>query len=162
MSSQKVSSALVIAWVAVPSLAILLGAGAALAQSSSANYAFLVGAGFLCDPGDSATCPAVARSANGDSYEMSGAGTLNTQSKSVTAAGTFTHKSSSGTVLETGKLPSPRRLKANLRARRCGDLPNAVEVGASPPSSQRCSVDQTQILRTGRDARLVVLWRVCG
>ncbi|MBZ5544149.1 MAG: hypothetical protein LAO07_10785 [Acidobacteriia bacterium] len=102
MSSQKVSSALVIAWVAVPSLAILLGVGAALAQSSSANYAFLVGAGFLCDPGDSATCPAVARSANGDSYEMSGAGTLNAQSKSVTAAGTFTHKSSSGTVLETG------------------------------------------------------------
>ncbi len=33
---------------------------------------------------------------------MSGAGTLNTQSKSVTAAGTFTHKSSDGTVLEAG------------------------------------------------------------
>jgi len=44
----------------------------------------------------------VVKSANGDSYEMSGAGTLNTQSKSVTAAGTFTHESSSGTVLETG------------------------------------------------------------
>jgi hypothetical protein len=66
------------------------------------NYTFLVGAGFLCDAGDSAPCPAVVKSANGDSYEMSGAGTLNTQGKSVTSAGTFTHKSSGGRVLETG------------------------------------------------------------
>lgn len=102
MSSQKLFSSLVITWVAVPSLAIFLGAGPAMAQSSSANYTFLVAAGFLCDSSDSATCPAVVKSANGDSYEMSGAGTLTTQSKSVTAAGTFTHKSSSGTVLETG------------------------------------------------------------
>lgn len=102
MSSQKVSSALVIAWVAVPSLAMFLGAGPARAQSRTANYTFLVAAGFLCDLGDSATCPAVVNSANGASYEMSGAGTLSTQTKSVTAAGTFTHKSSSGVVLETG------------------------------------------------------------
>jgi hypothetical protein len=73
-----------------------------MGQSSSANYTFLVGAGFLCDAGDSAPCPAVVKSANGDSYEMSGAGTLATQSKSVTAAGTFTHKSTDGMVLETG------------------------------------------------------------
>jgi hypothetical protein len=33
---------------------------------------------------------------------MSGAGTLSTQSKLVTAAGTFTHKSRDGNVLETG------------------------------------------------------------
>jgi hypothetical protein len=92
----------VISWVAVPTLAIWLGAGAALAQRSAANYAFLVGAGFLCDSGDSTACPAVVKSANGDSYEMSGAGTLSTQSKSVTAAGTFTHKSRDGNVLETG------------------------------------------------------------
>jgi hypothetical protein len=44
----------------------------------------------------------VVKSANDDSYEMSGAGTFNTQSKSATATGTFTHESSSGTVLETG------------------------------------------------------------
>ena len=42
------------------------------------------------------------KSANGASYEMSGAGTLAPQSKSVTAAGTYTQKSSSGDVLETG------------------------------------------------------------
>ena len=84
------------------SLVLVFGASPARAQSSSANYTFLVGAGFLCDSGDSSACPAVVKSANGDSYEMSGAGTLTTQSKSVTAAGTFTHKSTDGVVLETG------------------------------------------------------------
>jgi hypothetical protein len=58
--------------------------------------------GFLCNSDDSSTCPAVVKSANSDSYEMSGAGTLSTPGKSVTAAGTFTHKSPDGVVLETG------------------------------------------------------------
>jgi hypothetical protein len=102
MSRQRVFPSLVITWVAVLSLAIFLGLGQARAQSSSGNYTFLVAAGLLCDPGDSAACPAVVKSAHGDSYEMSGAGMLSTQSKSVTAAGTFTHRSSSGMVLETG------------------------------------------------------------
>jgi hypothetical protein len=102
MSNQYVFSNLIVTWVAVPSLAILLGAGPARAQNISANYTFLVASGFLCDPGDSATCPAVVKSANDESYEMSGAGTLNTQSKLVTAAGTFAHKSSDGTLLEAG------------------------------------------------------------
>jgi hypothetical protein len=44
----------------------------------------------------------VVKSADGASYEISGAGTLTTQSKSVTAAGTFTHKSRDGNALETG------------------------------------------------------------
>ena len=100
--SQNIFSALIAAWVVVPSLALLGGAGSARAQSNPSNYTFLVASGFLCDPGDSATCPAVVKSANGDTYEMSGAGTFNTQSKSVTAAGTFAHKSSDGTVLEAG------------------------------------------------------------
>ena len=73
-----------------------------MAQSSAADYTFLVASGFLCDPADSATCPAVARSTEGDTYELSGAGTFERQSKSVTAAGTFTHKSADGTVLATG------------------------------------------------------------
>jgi hypothetical protein len=95
-------SRLALVGVAAPSLAIFLGAGPATTQSSSPNYAFLVATGFLCDSGDSATCPAVVKSANGDSYEMSGAGTFSSESKLVTAAGTFTHKSADGTVLETG------------------------------------------------------------
>jgi hypothetical protein len=102
MSSQKVFANLVITWAGVLSLAILLGAGPAMAQSSAANYTFLVGTGFLCDSGDSSACPAVVKSAEGASYEVSGAGTFAPQSKSVTAAGTFTHKSTDGVVLETG------------------------------------------------------------
>jgi len=102
MSIQNVFSTLIVRWVVVPSLAIFPGAGPARAQCSFANYTFLVASGFLCYSGDSAACPAVVRSANGANYEMSGTGTLTTQSKSVTAAGTFTHKSADGNVLETG------------------------------------------------------------
>ena len=102
MPKQNVFSTLIVTWVAVPSLAMFLGAGAARAQNSSANYIFLVASGFLCDLGDSSACPGVVKSAQGDSYEMSGAGTLSTQSKSVTATGTFTHKSRDGNALETG------------------------------------------------------------
>jgi len=89
-------------WVAVPSLATFLCAGPAGAQKNSANYTFLVASGFLCDPGDSSTCPAAVKSANGDSYELSGAGTFDAQNKSVQAAGTYTHKAPNGNVLETG------------------------------------------------------------
>jgi hypothetical protein len=95
-------SSLAIRWVAVPSLALFLVAIPAMAQSSNGNYIFLVASGFLCDLGDSSACPAVVKSAQGDSYEMSGAGTLSTESKSAIAAGTFTHKSRDGNALETG------------------------------------------------------------
>jgi len=81
---------------------MFLGADLARAQNNPSYYTFLVASGFLCDPGDSATCPAAVRSADGDSYEMSGAGTFDSQSKSVTAAGAFAHKSPNGTLLETG------------------------------------------------------------
>jgi hypothetical protein len=102
MSCQRVFLNRVIAWVVLPSLAIFLAVVPAIAQTSNSDYTLLVGSGFLCDSGDSSACPVVAKSADGASYEMSGAGTLAPQSKSVTAAGTFTHKSSSGDVLETG------------------------------------------------------------
>jgi hypothetical protein len=92
----------VIAAVLVPSLAILVCALPGTAQNSGGNYTFLIAAGFLCDPGDSSTCPATAKSANNDSYEMSGAGTFDAQDKSVKAAGTYAHKSPNGNVLETG------------------------------------------------------------
>ena len=76
--------------------------GAVWAQAKSANYAFLVGSGFLCDPNSASACAATAKADPGDSYEMSGAGTFDAQSKSVKAAGTYTHKSPNGNVLETG------------------------------------------------------------
>jgi hypothetical protein len=102
MANKSVFSTLITAWIVVPSLVILLCAGSAKAQTNSANYTFVVASGFLCDPGDSGSCPAVAKSANGDSYEISGAGTFDGQNKSVKAAGTFNHKSANGNVLETG------------------------------------------------------------
>jgi hypothetical protein len=88
--------------VVVPCLAMCLSALLAAAQSNNGNYIFLLASGFLCDPGDSSTCPATVKATQGDSYEMSGAGTFDVQNKSVKAAGTFTHKSSNGNVLETG------------------------------------------------------------
>jgi hypothetical protein len=92
----------VIAWEALPSLTLFLAVVPAIAQSSNSDYIFLVGSGLLCDSGDSSACPAVVKSADGASYEMSGAGTLAPQRRSVTATGTFTHKSADGVVLETG------------------------------------------------------------
>jgi len=73
-----------------------------MAQSNSADYIFLIASGFLCDAGDSSSCPAVVKSVDGSSYEMNGAGTFDTKSKLVTATGTFTHKSPYGNSLETG------------------------------------------------------------
>ena len=102
MSCQRVFLSRVIASMGLPSLTLLLAVVSAIAQTSKSDYILLVGSGFLCDSGDSSACPAVVKSVDGASYEMSGAGALTTQSKSVTAAGTFTHKSRDGVVLETG------------------------------------------------------------
>jgi hypothetical protein len=88
--------------VALRCLAILLCTSPLAAQSNDNNFLVLLGSGFLCDPGDVSACPATAKSNQGDSYEMSGAGTLEVQGKSVRAAGSYTHRSPSGNVLETG------------------------------------------------------------
>ena len=102
MPSKSAFSTLTAAWVAVLSLILFSCAGSARGQISSAGYTFVVASGFLCDSADSGSCPAVAKSANGDSYEIGGAGTFVQQNKSVNAAGTFNHKSTNGNVLETG------------------------------------------------------------
>jgi hypothetical protein len=102
MSNSKRPSMLATRRVAMLTLALFLWAGPVWAQITSANYTCMVGAGFLCDSGDSSACPAVVKSANGDSYEMTGAGAFTAPNKSVTAAGTFTHRSADGMALETG------------------------------------------------------------
>jgi hypothetical protein len=66
----------------------------------TASYNFLIASGFLCEAADS--CPAVAQDANGNSIEITGAGTLRLADKSITAAGAFTEKASSGTITATG------------------------------------------------------------
>ena len=86
----------------LPFVAVSLIAFSVSAQNKSSNYVFLLASGFLCDPGDSSTCPASAKANQGDSYEMSGAGTFNAQNRSVEAVGTYAHKSPNGNVLDTG------------------------------------------------------------
>lgn len=69
---------------------------------ATGNYNFLVASGFLCDPNDSTTCQAVAKAANGETIEITGAGTLSAANKSVAAAGAFTEKTAGGEVISTG------------------------------------------------------------
>jgi hypothetical protein len=93
-------------WTAAARAGVLLTVSLATlpakAQNSGTDYIFLVASGFLCDTGDSSSCPAVAKAADDSSYELSGVGTFNTKSKLVTATGTFTHKSPNGNSLATG------------------------------------------------------------
>jgi len=102
MSSHRGLRRRIFAWASGVLLTASVAAIPATAQSNGADYIVLIASGFLCDSSDSSACPAVVKSADGTSYEMSGAGTLSTQSKSVTAAGTFTRKSPNGNSLETG------------------------------------------------------------
>jgi hypothetical protein len=87
------------ALIVAPSLTIFLGADPVSAQNLAPEYTVLVASGFLCDSG---SCPAGAKSANGDAFEITGAGTFKPQTMSVYAAGTFTHKTLNGAVIETG------------------------------------------------------------
>jgi hypothetical protein len=89
MSFHRVILCRVMAWVSVPSLTLFLAVVPAIAQTSNSDYILLVGSGFLCDSADSSACPAVTISADGSSIELSGAGTAS-------------HKSGDGVVLETG------------------------------------------------------------
>jgi hypothetical protein len=101
MLRQRVVFTLVITSVTAI-LILMIASNPILADNDSANYNFLVASGSLCDPNNSTTCPAVARSASGETIELSGAGTLSLANKSVTAAGAFTHKTSSGEIVATG------------------------------------------------------------
>ncbi|MFY9730384.1 MAG: hypothetical protein WBQ04_09665 [Candidatus Acidiferrales bacterium] len=74
-------------------LAILPSASQLAAQSNDNNFLFVLASGFLCDSGDASACIATAKSNQGDSYEMSGAGTMEVHGKSVRAAGSYTHRS---------------------------------------------------------------------
>ncbi len=102
MARHKAVSPFVITAVVAMLVPIMMFGSPASPDGVSANYNFLVASGFLCDPNDMSTCPAVARAANGETIELSGAGTLNPSSKSITAAGAFTQKTSTGDIVETG------------------------------------------------------------
>ena len=89
-------------WIGRLVLLLSFCTGLATAQTNSGNYTFVLGSGFLCDASDASTCPATAKAVQGGSYEVTGAGMFDAQSKSVKAAGTFSHKSANGNVVETG------------------------------------------------------------
>jgi hypothetical protein len=74
MSRQRLFLNRVIGWAALPSLALFLAVVPAIAQTGNSDYTLLIGSGFLCDSSDSSACPAVVKSAEGASYELSGAG----------------------------------------------------------------------------------------
>ena len=102
-----------------PILTLLLGAAPLSAQNPAPEYTFVVASGFLCESGN---CPAVARSERRDTYEITGAGTFNAQTKAVSAAGTFTHKIPNGTVVEAGVWTSNQLISFDTY----GAAPNAL------------------------------------
>ena len=83
-------------------LLIILPATRPASAQVTPTYTLVLASGFLCDSTAASSCVATAKAQRGDSYEFSGAGTLDPANKSVAAAGTFTHKSTSGHVLQTG------------------------------------------------------------
>lgn len=114
--------------VGVLSVALIFCARPARSQNRGGEYTFLVGAGTICRGGDASKCPAVVKSENGDSYQISGAGTFNTTNKSVVAAGTYTHESPAGTVIETGVWSASQLLRFDSY----GIAPAAMTLGANP------------------------------
>jgi hypothetical protein len=134
------------------------------AESRSANYNFLVASGFLCDLNDSTTCPAVARAANGETIELSGAGTLNPSSKSITAAGALTQKSSTGEIVATGiwtatellsfkcyGIAPGALLRGNQKFRTSGLLPMGMGLLAGPTPAGGLALLRVRLLPdTGR------------
>ncbi len=67
-----------------------------------ADYTFLVGTGSLCSSDGSAGRPAAARTDTGEVMEISGAGVFSMPNRSITAAGTYSHKNSVGELVEKG------------------------------------------------------------
>lgn len=102
MLRQRVFSIRTVSESALLCLVLILGSRSTIAQSNDSNYSLVLASGFLCDPDHAEACPAVAKNANGSTFEMSGAGMFDAQNKSVKAAGTYTHKSPNGIALETG------------------------------------------------------------
>jgi len=98
----RVFSIRTVAKSALLCLVLIVSSRSAIAQTNVGDYILILASGFLCDPDHAEACPAVAKDVNGSSFEMSGAGLFDAQSESVKAAGTYTHKSPNGNVLETG------------------------------------------------------------
>ena len=90
---------------AAPRIFVLGLAASALALSAIAqqttSYVFLMGSGLVCES-DNYACPAAAKNAEGESYELTGTGSFDPKMKLAQATGSFTHRSAHGDVLERG------------------------------------------------------------
>jgi hypothetical protein len=94
--------------VAFALVLFVVGGSTAWAGSGSASFVFLAASGPTCSlpplpPSQGgAFCPDVTRAANGDTIEITGAGTLSIFPKSVAGGGTFTHKNPAGGIIAFG------------------------------------------------------------
>ncbi len=122
MPNKRAVSALVAVGFAT-FLATVIRPAAALADSGSASFNYLVASGLLC-PLDPSACPAVARAANGDTIVITGAGTLDIHAKSVTGGGAFTHKNSAGATEGSGLWTATELLSFNSYGTSPGVPPN--------------------------------------
>jgi hypothetical protein len=77
------------------------GVPRARADSGARTYDFLIASDFLCGLEPSA-CPAIAMAENGDTVEITGAGTFTIHPDTVHGGGSFAHKDAAGHVLFTG------------------------------------------------------------
>src|SRR6266852_3429149 len=85
--------------------ALAAGVGVAWADSGAASFVFLAASGPTCGivfPPPTVACPDVSRAANGDTVEVTGAGTLSVMPTSVAGGGTFTHKNPAGGIIAFG------------------------------------------------------------
>src|SRR5438270_11031724 len=106
--------------VAVLTLAVsMLVPATALADSATHTYQFVV------------ELPNVSQASNGDRVAITGRGRISVNPKSAQGAGTFTHKTSSGTVLATGAWRATELLE--YQSYGCGVVHNFPTPGATTP-----------------------------
>ena len=108
--------------VAILTLAIsMLLPATALADSATHTYAFFV------------DIPNVSQASNGDRVAITGRGTISVNPKSAQGAGTFTHTTSSGTVLGAGGWRATELLE--YQSYGCGVVHNFPTPGATTPAT---------------------------
>lgn len=97
----RIFSALRVRALAVTLAVTIVAPLGAAATHRTVTYDYLIGVAPLCDLAPGA-CPVLSVSRDGDTIELTGAGTFSIHPKSVTGGGTFVHKNAEGEVIGTG------------------------------------------------------------
>jgi hypothetical protein len=119
-------------------LVLIVSSRPTIAQSNGSNYILILASGFLCDLSDTTTCPATGKDASGNTFEMSGAGMFDAQSKSMKAAGTYIQKSPNGNALETGVWIASELVSFNSYGAVPGALPRqGMAIGSAAMGPRR-------------------------